>query len=64
MYEDRYVFNSIIFVCLVAALALAGCSGSTATSSATSEGVVSSLIITDKIETSGNLNAGQLVQMT
>jgi multidrug efflux pump subunit AcrA (membrane-fusion protein) len=58
------VFKIIAFVFLVSALVLTSCSSSTSNSSATSEGVVSSVTITDKIETSGNLSAGQLVQIT
>jgi multidrug efflux pump subunit AcrA (membrane-fusion protein) len=63
-YKDRSVFKIIVFVFLASALVLTSCASSTANSSVTSEGVVSSVTITDKIETSGNLSAGQLVQMT
>ncbi len=63
MHKDRSVFKIIIIVSLVAALTLAGCASSTTTST-NSEGVVSSVTITDKIETSGNLSAAQLVQLT
>ncbi len=63
MYTDRSVFRTLFIISLVAALALAGCSSANSTS-ATGEGVVSSVTITDKIETSGNLSAGQLVQLT
>jgi multidrug efflux pump subunit AcrA (membrane-fusion protein) len=57
------VFRTILYLSLVTAIALAGCAGQAQTS-ATSEGVVSSVTVTDKIETSGNLSAGQLVQLT
>lgn len=43
---------------------LAGCAGANANNTVTSEGVVSSVTITDKIETTGNLSASQLVQLT
>jgi HlyD family secretion protein len=59
MHKQRYLFSFI----LVVAVALAACSG-TDTSSVSGEGVVSSISITDKIETTGNLSAGQLVQLT
>ena len=65
MYQkDRSVFKISVFVFLVTAMLLTSCASSTSNSGATSEGVVSSVTITDKIETSGNLSAGQLVQMT
>jgi len=65
MYQkDRSVFKISVFVFLVTAMLLTSCASSTSNSGATSEGVVSSVTITDKIETSGNLIAGQLVQMT
>lgn len=49
---------------LVVALGLAGCSSSSDETSTVSEGRVSTVTLTDKIETSGNLSASQLVQLT
>jgi len=63
MYKDRPMFRIVIILGLVAALTLVSCSGKDNTSYI-GEGVVSSVSITDKIETSGNLSAGQLVQLT
>ena len=63
MRKDRSIFRIIMIISLVAVLALASCSSSDTTST-TGEGVVSSVTIIDKIETSGNLSADQLVQLT
>jgi len=64
MSKHQSIFRIFTVSWLVLALALAGCSANTATSTANSVGVVSSVTVTDKIETSGNLGAGQLVQLT
>jgi HlyD family secretion protein len=45
-------------------LLLAGCASTNTSGVASATGVVSSLTIADKIETSGNLSAGQLMQLT
>lgn len=63
MYKDRSQFRIIIIITLVTVLVLAGCSSNSASTGVTSEGAISSVTITDKIETSGNLSAGQLVQL-
>ena len=63
MFKDRSIFRVIFFTGLITALTLAGCSGQ-ASNSTLGEGVVSSVTITDKIETTGNMSAGQLVQLT
>ncbi len=63
MNKDQSIFKIIIVMSLIAALGLASCS-SASTTSTTGEGVVSGVTITDKIETSGNLSAAQLVQLT
>ncbi len=64
MNKDRSVLRTIFIISMIAALALAGCSSAASSSTAIGEGVVSSLTITDKIETTGNLSASQLVQLT
>lgn len=63
MFKNRSAFIFIPLLGLIGALALAGCAGQ-ATSTAAGEGQVSSVTVTDKIETTGNLSAGQLVQLT
>ncbi len=65
MISDHFTPRTILIFGLVAVLLLAGCSGtSSSIDTAASEGVVSTVTITDKIETSGNLSASQLVQLT
>jgi HlyD family secretion protein len=64
MFKDRSPLRTIIIISLITVLVLAGCSSSSANTTATGEGVVSSITVTDKIETSGNLSASQLVQLT
>lgn len=66
MHKDRSLIQDGVVSFLVAALLLAGCSSSSANTAASfiGEGTVSSVTITDKIETSGNLDAGQLAQLT
>ena len=64
MYKERSTFRIIIIVGLVATLLLASCASSTTSSTAPTTGVVSSVTITDQIQTTGNLSASQLVQLT
>lgn len=65
MRRDHSTPGNIAIFGLVAALLLAGCSGtSTSSDTSASEGIVSSVTVTDKIETTGNLSASQLVQLT
>lgn len=64
MYKKWPTSMFILFISLVGALALAGCSGQSSSNASTGEGVVSSVTITDKIETTGNLSASQLIQLT
>ena len=64
MSKTKSFFRISVFAGLIFALVLAGCSTGNSTSTASNLGVVSSVTITDKIETSGNLGAGQLVQLT
>lgn len=64
MSKHPSIFRIAAFAGLILVLALAGCSGTDTTNRAGGVGVVSSVTIADKIETSGNLGAAQLVQLT
>ena len=64
MKKERSAFRIIIFVSMIAALLLASCASTTSSSTTPSTGVVSSVTITDQIQTTGNLSATRLSQLT
>jgi HlyD family secretion protein len=65
MYKNKVSVKVILFVLLVSAAILTGCANAATQSAASSgTGVVSSVTVTDKIETTGNLSADQLAALT
>jgi multidrug efflux pump subunit AcrA (membrane-fusion protein) len=62
MHPDHPFYRVALVVILVSALLLAGCS-TTASKTGNGVGVVSSVTITDKVETSGNLSADKLTTL-
>ena len=64
MKKERSTFRIIIFVSIIAALLLASCASQASSSTTPTTGVVSTVTITDQIQTTGNLSASQLQQLT
>jgi multidrug resistance efflux pump len=62
----KFMRKSQVIFCigLILALAISGCASNSTTNSVAAVGVVSNVTIVDKVDTTGNLDAGQLVQLT
>ncbi len=59
----QHHLRRFLFVILLIALFLSACTSSKGTTAATTNGTVKSIMVTDLIETSGNLSAGRLAQL-
>ena len=59
----QHPLRRFLFVILLIALFLSACSSTKSATAGTTTGTVKSIMVTDLIETSGNLSAGRLAQL-